>query len=430
MKCFSTFFLLLFSVCIFSQVQIPATGFAHITFDDFNGSGFAPEPLAGQLDSDYWEIIGLSDSTLNYGYSLTTGDFARGLKPGGVTPGGIYSFIVDTDNHALGIQPVGTDFTPGSITLRLINSTGGIINTINIEYEIWCLNDQGKSNSFNFEYSSDGSDFSPMPALDFTSPLEADPAPVWVRTDRAISIPVNIAPNAMIYLRWKGNEIAGSGSMDEFALDDIRVSANENPTPVELNLFRGSLNGQNVELFWQTITEINNYGFEVQKQAKGIEQSAKWETIGFIEGAGNSNAPKEYSFIDNTPVAERSRSYRLKQIDLDGSFTYSNEITVEAASSVPTEFSLSQNYPNPFNPVTTIKYSISESPLSGGVRGGFVTLKIFNLLGQEVATIVNQQQPAGNYEVKFDASKLASGVYLYKLQAGDFSSVKKLILMK
>ncbi|NLT49720.1 MAG: T9SS type A sorting domain-containing protein [Ignavibacteria bacterium] len=220
--------------------------------------------------------------------------------------------------------------------------------------------------------------------------------------------------------------------MDEFALDDIRVSANENPTPVELNLFRGSLNGQSVELFWQTITEINNYGFEVQKQAKGIEQSAKWETIGFIEGAGNSNAPKEYSFTDNLTQASYSYSYRLKQIDLDGSFTYSNEITVDAAV-LPTELLLSQNYPNPFNPVTTIKYSIPESPLSRGVsegRGVLATLKVYNLLGQEVATLVNQQQPAGNYEVKFDASKLASGVYLYKLQAGVFSSVKKLILMK
>ncbi|NLT50021.1 MAG: T9SS type A sorting domain-containing protein [Ignavibacteria bacterium] len=105
-------------------------------------------------------------------------------------------------------------------------------------------------------------------------------------------------------------------------------------------------------------------------------------------------------------------------------------LPVEAAPTVSTEFILSQNYPNPFNPVTTIKYSIPASPLLEGVRGGLVTLKIFNLLGQEVATLVNQQQTAGNYEVKFDASNLASGVYLYKLQAGDFSSVRKLILMK
>ncbi len=106
------------------------------------------------------------------------------------------------------------------------------------------------------------------------------------------------------------------------------------------------------------------------------------------------------------------------------------ELSVSGIENLPAEFSLSQNYPNPFNPVTTIKYSIPESPLSGGVRGGLVTLKIYDILGREVATLVNKQQSAGNYEVKFDASNLASGIYLYKLQAGEFSSVKKLILMK
>ena len=93
----------------------------------------------------------------------------------------------------------------------------------------------------------------------------------------------------------------------------------------------------------------------------------------------------------------------------------------------PTEFALEQNYPNPFNPTTIIKYSIAQNPLLGGLM---VTLKVYNLLGQEAATLVNKQQPAGSYEVKFDGSKFASGIYLYKLNAGDFSSVKKLLLLK
>lgn len=206
--------------------------------------------------------------------------------------------------------------------------------------------------------------------------------------------------------------------------------------PVELTSFSASVEQNKVTLNWQTATEVNNYGFEVERtsprpspyQGEGVQQlpdGRGWETIGFIEGAGNSNSPKSYSFVDNQ-VASTTLSYRLKQIDIDGKFTYSKEITVEAAA-LPTEFALSQNYPNPFNPVTTIKYAIPEK--ASRITHN-VSLVVYNLLGQEVATLVNEQKPAGNYEVKFDASNLASGIYLYKLQTGEFSSVKKLILMK
>ncbi len=208
------------------------------------------------------------------------------------------------------------------------------------------------------------------------------------------------------------------------------------PLPVELTAFSGKTEGESVILSWQTATEINNYGFDIERMLKGESHSdpdlsgeeSKWERIGFVEGAGNSNSPKYYSFIDNKPAASTQLSYRLKQIDNDGKYSYSKEITVEI-SAIPTEFSLSQNYPNPFNPTTTIKYSIpvTLSPVT-------VSLVVYNLLGQEVATLVNQKQPAGNYEVKFDASSatggLASGVYLYKIEAGGFTAVKKLMLLK
>ncbi len=190
--------------------------------------------------------------------------------------------------------------------------------------------------------------------------------------------------------------------------------------PVELSTFTASAVNGKVTLNWQTATEVNNYGFEIERMLV----NRKWEKIGFVKGAGNSNSPKEYTFADNTSAASTPLSYRLKQIDNDGKFTYSKEITVEL-SSMPAEFSLSQNYPNPFNPATTIRYSVpvTLSPVT-------VSLVVYNLLGQEVATLVNTRQSAGNYEVKFNASGLSSGVYLYKLQAGEFSAVKKLILLK
>ncbi len=200
------------------------------------------------------------------------------------------------------------------------------------------------------------------------------------------------------------------------------IGDSEDPLPVELKSFTASVAEGKIALNWQTATEVNNYGFEIERMLMGEE--SQWEKIGFVEGAGNSNSPKQYSFIDNKPATSTPLGYRLKQIDNDGKFIYSKEITVEL-SSVPEEFSLSQNYPNPFNPTTTIKYSVpvTLSPVT-------LSLKVFNLLGQEVATLVNQKQPAGNYKVKFDASQLSSGVYLYKIQAGEYSAVKKLILMK
>jgi hypothetical protein len=141
--------------------------------------------------------------------------------------------------------------------------------------------------------------------------------------------------------------------------------------------------------------------------------------IGFIEGSGNSNSLKEYSFVDDKLFGGSKFTYRLKQIDNDGTFSYSDEINVEV---VPDKFELSQNYPNPFNPSTRIKYQLSSISQ--------VTLKVYDVLGNEVATLVNEEKPAGSYEVDFDASQLSSGIYFYKLQAGSFFETKKMLLLK
>ncbi|NLT51189.1 MAG: T9SS type A sorting domain-containing protein [Ignavibacteria bacterium] len=199
-----------------------------------------------------------------------------------------------------------------------------------------------------------------------------------------------------------------------------RMSGWDGDLPVELTSFRADVSGNNVVLSWQTATEVNNYGFEVERYAQSVECKG-WEKISFVQGAGNSNSPKEYSFTDNLTLTSYSYSYRLKQIDLDGSFTYSNEVKVNSSEKA-SEFRLEQNYPNPFNPSTMISYQL---PMNS-----FVTLKVYNMLGQEITTLVNEQKPAGNYEVKFDASNLSSGVYVYRLLAGDFNASYKMLLLK
>jgi hypothetical protein len=215
-----------------------------------------------------------------------------------------------------------------------------------------------------------------------------------------------------------GNLFAGTSGGGIF-------SALESALPVELTTFTAALNNSAVELNWQTATEVNNYGFDVERRLVNSQSPTinNWGKIGFVGGSGTSNSAHSYSYADAS-VSSGTFAYRLKQIDNGGAFKYSQE--AEVTVSVPKVFALNQNYPNPFNPTTEIGYSIEKA--------GMVSLKVYNMLGQEVATLVNGPQEAGIYTVSFNTSKgtlgLSSGVYLYRLEAGSFISTKKLVLMK
>ncbi len=187
--------------------------------------------------------------------------------------------------------------------------------------------------------------------------------------------------------------------------------------PVELVSFSASVNNETVQLKWQTATEIDNYGFEVEKKSVNSE-SLGWETIGFVQGNGNSNSTKNYSFADASVVGKVQ--YRLKQLDVDGNFVYSHIIEVDASRAL--EFFLSQNYPNPFNPSTVISYTLAEA--------GVTKLSVYDVLGNEVAQLVNGVQASGTYSVDFEATNLSGGVYFYKLESGSKALVKKLLLLK
>ena len=195
-----------------------------------------------------------------------------------------------------------------------------------------------------------------------------------------------------------------------------------NPLPVELTSFTGSANGRNVELVWNTATEINNSGFEVQRAMhSGLSGLMDWQKIGFVDGAGTSNVAHSYSFSDVSSAAT-TYSYRLKQIDHDGKFTYSS--TVEVATTLSAEdFKLSQNYPNPFNPSTKFSFASKNAERT--------TVKIFNVVGQEVATLFNEvAQPNQIYTMTFDARNLPSGTYFYVLHSASRNEVRKMMLLK
>jgi len=222
--------------------------------------------------------------------------------------------------------------------------------------------------------------------------------------------------------------LSGTSFYDYFNHDTIC-----NPIPVEITSFTAHSDNMKIILNWSTATETNNKGFEIEKKTVKMQSQVinQWQNIGFIPGNGTTTEHHSYIYTDENSNVGKYQ-YRLKQLDYNGSYNYSTVIEIDVSE--PKEFSLYQNYPNPFNPITTIKYSIGDvgtspaSPSGGFMK--FVKLKVFDILGNEVATLVNEEQPVGNYTVRFDGSKLASGIYLYQLKSENFTQTHKMILLK
>jgi len=191
--------------------------------------------------------------------------------------------------------------------------------------------------------------------------------------------------------------------------------------PVEITSFTAELTGQEVSLNWTTATEINNQGFEIERHIS----TSSWETIGYVPGFGTTSEPKTYSYTDDN-IVTGTYIYRLKQIDYDGTFSYSDEIEVEV-NFAPSDYALFQNYPNPFNPSTSVRFQVPQT--------SSVTVKIYDMLGQEVRTLFTGEVVRGIYAANWnglnDAGlQMSSGSYIYKMVAGDFVQSKKMVLLK
>ncbi len=234
----------------------------------------------------------------------------------------------------------------------------------------------------------------------------------WVK--ETIDLSPYVSAQAKLRFELKSD---GTINKDGWYLDDIGIF-NYAIVPVELVSFNGAALQNSISLNWSTATELNNDGFEIQKSTN----LHKWETVAFVKGAGSSSEKHIYNFSDNSPIYG-SNYYRLVQVDFDGSKNLSSPIEVDFIT--VNSYLLEQNYPNPFNPSTVIKYQIAER--------GNVQIKIFDILGNEIAVLVNEIKETGSYNVEFNTANypnLASGTYFYSINAGNFTSVKKLMLLK
>jgi len=226
---------------------------------------------------------------------------------------------------------------------------------------------------------------------------------------------------------------SNGGTYDEFdGFGQIEVETALSALPVELVSFSADLSENSVVLSWETATEVNNFGFNVECRIENGETELKddggWAIKGFVQGYGTTNSPKSYTFTDNDLMQNNKVSYRLKQIDNDGTFSYSKVVNVDLSTITNVDdkinytFALEQNYPNPFNPTTTINFTLPQN--------NRVSLRVYNIIGEEIAELINKEIAAGKHQIKFDAGELTSGIYIYKLNAGKYSSIKKMMLVK
>lgn len=244
--------------------------------------------------------------------------------------------------------------------------------------------------------------------------------------------------NAMADLAWRTPLTTRQAMVERLVNDNTAVitaggtyiAPTNTPLPITLASFTGGIvpgTTNHVRLDWRTLSEINNYGFMVQRRTEGDSLFADLPNA-FIPGNGTTTEPHDYTFIDSTLGTAGRYHYRLRQIDLDGTSHYSTSIAVDfvvlsVIENAPREFKLTQNYPNPFNPETQITFSVENS--------GPATLQIYNIIGQHVATLFEGNAEAGRYyTLKLNGKGLASGIYLYRLQSGKKSDLKKMLLVK
>jgi hypothetical protein len=413
MKKFGLLIIILSFVSVMhAQISITTTSFTYNQdFSSLSNTG------AGNTWTNNSTIAGWYSSLPTY--SASTGSSTTGI---------VYSYGAATSTE----RALGSQSSNGTGTIyygvQFINNIANPLTQIRINYigEQWRNGGNTTQQKLDFQYSLDATTLTngtwvDVNELDFIGPIATatagalDGNALGNYIELQATINLNVASGALLWFRWQ--DLNDTGNDHGLAIDNFLI---DNLLPVELTSFSATTIGNNVKLNWNTATEVNNYGFEVERKVGSLQSTVgNYKRIGFVNGNGNSSSPKDYSFVDNK-VSTGKYSYRLKQIDNDGQFEYSKSIEVDMSG--VKKFELSQNYPNPFNPSTTIKFNLPEA--------GMVKLTLFNILGQQIRTIVNEFKESGTHTINFDASDLNSGMYIYKIESGSFVQTRKMTLIK
>jgi hypothetical protein len=309
---------------------------AFVNNGPYGGSGFSPNPATGQLHSNAWAVTGWSDGNLAFGDTRTTGDFARGFAAGHVSTNGMFATELAPGNRCLLIQPGGGDWAPGTLTLRLQNQTGTLIHTLDIGYDAYVYNDQSRGSSFNSSYAVGNSPFTDITSLNLASPEAPDAAPAWVWHPKTAQLTgLSIPPGAYFYIRWSGADLPnGSGSRDEFALDNISVIANNmsnSPLPVHFTGLKLVEKSRGILVEWTNETEEHVGKYVVERSVEG----RNFVAIGEVAARLNTNAKASYSFLDETHP-NGHLFYRIKAIQADGSEVYSGIVRINTDKGITT----------------------------------------------------------------------------------------------
>lgn len=442
-------------VAVFFTMLLSVTTMGQLLTEQFNYTADATNGLFTQ-SSGAWELLNTGDSILvgsgNLSYTGLPSSVGNKIKFDGAgsdarrsftsqTSGTVYcSFILNvtglgslntTGGYFAGfIQGTTTNF--GSTTWLRLDGSGfniGVNPRTTPANTAWAAGTMSINTSYfiviSYEIVSGTINDIVKLWVNPTLGLGSEPAV----TSSATNTGTDLTSVDRILLRQDAAAATPFIEMDEMRITTAWADA---ALPIELVSFTALARGSKVELNWATATEVSSYGFEVERNAvrvSGFEfgensnhepqnSNQAWVRLGFVEGHGTTNAPQFYSFVDLN--VRGTVVYRLKQIDRDGKFEYSGQVEVTAAE--VSKFVLSQNHPNPFNPSTIISYELP-------VRG-YVSLKVYDMLGKEVATLVNGEQAPGVKQVEFNASHLSSGIYFYALRSGNFVETKKMLMVK
>jgi hypothetical protein len=387
------------------------------TTNAFTGSGNIPGGTYSALTTTGAATL-TGDVTVTGNITLTgilnTGSFTLTLAPGATLTETANNYIVGTVNAeravtggaieatetfgGMGVSLTSTN-NLGNVTVTRLSGASGVVSV-------------GNANGIARRWNISAQTQPTAPATVALSWVSNDDNNITLSLGRVYRLLQQQIP------QWQqiasGNYSSRTATFTTSAFGEFTISDANNQLPVELVSFIGGQHREGVMLQWATASELNNSGFEVERKSN----SAAWNTLGFVRGNGTTTEAQSYSFLDKS--ASGKVQYRLKQIDFDGQFEYSTVIEVDAG--LPKEFALAQNYPNPFNPTTVISYQL---PVASNV-----SLKIYDALGKEVATLVSARQEAGGHSIAFNANTLSSGIYFYRLQTENFVQTKKMMFVK